>query len=519
MTFPIDFSKEGYAVFQVQLDPATKSVLKGTNGQIIAPLRIEPTITGGYMKGTSVVPITKLTQLLASLQVRDTVTPPPGPPMARGVLSPPPSPLADAKIFVGRCAPVFVDRNATFSYTIFVGNLTDLPLSLGTIEMYVPKGCDYVDASLYKFNIPGAAFPDAGGTFNIAPVKTVVAGKGTKVTWNIGSFAGREGGAVTLTVKVRDDFSGTRIDDNTCVFDVVNACGKTPGPIGVIVRAGNEQTQSSEIVGSAASGLGVSSSTDVTNALMQDFTLDASSCSITTGGTDLLQLNNGVAVIQLGSGRVMTVGPPDKIVASGIRLVKDDAMMRIAVGPGDSSGVRLTKIPTLSPSLVQPTNTLLANLHIAGSSIVGAHGGNMVAAGGGNMVAAGGGNLIGLDGSTLTGPNGAKLIGNDGSTFTNVAPLVAAGGGNLIGNAGGALVAAGGGNMVAAGGGNIVAAGAGHLIGNDGSTISPLVAAGGGNLVAQDGSRLVAAGGGNLVAAGGGNLVAAGGLNLIVNPK
>ncbi|MCX6855287.1 MAG: hypothetical protein NTV80_10315 [Verrucomicrobia bacterium] len=506
--------KNGNAMFRVQLDPATKSALKGANGQIKAPLAIMPTLSGGYLKVGKLTPISTISRLLGTLPVRDNISASSfaaakarfGPVATATVPT-----FADAKIFVGRCAPVSVKRGDTFGVTIFVGNLTDLGLGTGTIEMNVPVGCDFVSASLYKWNANSIG-DESGSTFT-TPAKRV----GTKVTWSVGSFFPREGGAVTLTLKVRDDFAGTRIDDNSCIFDVLNASGKTPGPLGIVVSSGNETTQSAEIALSATSGLGMSSTDGVRDAIAQTLTLGAGSCTITTGGTDLLQLNNGVIVIQLGAGRVLTAGPPDKILASGIRLVKDDAMMRVAVGPGSSNGVQLTKLPTLAPGLIQPTNTLLANLHLAANSMVAAGGGNMVAAGGGNMVAAGGGNLVGNDGASLTGPNGAQLIGNDGSTLTNIAGLVAAGGGNLIGNDGSTMVAAGGGNMVAAGGGNMVAAGGGNLIGNDGSTISPLVAAGGGNLIGQDGGTMVAAGGGNLVAAGGGNLVAAGGLNFIPN--
>lgn len=521
VSFPINDWPSGNALFRVQLDPATKSVLKGTSGQIKAPLVITPTLSGGYFTGGKLKPIGSITRLLGSLPVRDSIGgSAAAAPLARsasGVAAAATASLEDAKIFVGRCAPVSVKRGDTFGYTIFVGNLTNMWLGFGTIEMKIPAGCDYVNAVPYAYTSLGTAGDDVGRTSATSGYTAFK--EGTKVTWNIGTFAPYEGGVVTLMLKVRDDFTGNRIDDNTCIFDVVNASGKTPGPLGIVVRTGNETTQSSEIALSAASGLGLDATSEVGDALVQSLALSTASCTITTGGADVVQLNNGVIVIQLGGGRVLTAGPPDKILTSGIRLIKDDAMMRVAAGMGDSNGVQLTKLPTLAAGLIQPTNTLLANLHLAATSLVAAGGGNLVAAGGGNLVAAGGGNLVGNDGASLTGPNGAKLVGNDGGTFTSIAPLVAAGGGNLVGQDGSTLVAAGGGNLVAAGGGNLVAAGGGNLVGAGGSTISPLVAAGGGNLIGQDGASLVAAGGGNLVAAGGGNLVAAGGLNLIPNPK
>lgn len=523
VTFPINDWQKGDAVFQVQLDPATKSVLKAADGYIKGPLAITATLSGGYLKAGKLTPIASHTNLVASLRVRDTTAVPP-PSAPRSVGAAPPPGLADAKIFVGRCAPVSVKRGEAFAVTIFVGNLTNLELGAGIIEMSVPAGCDYVSASLYKYNAPGITpGSDTGGTFGIAPTRV-----GTKVTWKIGTFAGLEGGAVMLVLKVREDFTGTRIDDNTCTFDVVNACGKTSGPIGIVVREGNESTQSSNITGSAISGMGLTGATPTLAQILgpQVFAgtqVNSSFTPIQTpiGGADILQLINGVTVIPLGGNRVLTVGPGDKIIASAGQWLVQLPYWSVAVGGGSNSGVRLTKLPTFLPSVIQSANTVLANLHNRTTSLVSAHGGNIVAAGGGNLVAAGGGNLVDI---SLTGPNGPKLIGNDGSTFTLISTLVAPGGATLIGNDGSTLVAAGGLNIVAAGGGNIGVAGAGNLIGNDGSTLVAagglnIVAAGGLNLIAQDGGSLVAAGGGNLVAAGGGNIVAAGGLNLIVNPK
>ncbi len=537
VSFPINDWQYAEAIFQVQLDPINKSALK-KKGAIVAPLRIEPTLTGNYLKPAvppktpTVVALKPVTRLLATLPVRDSTAAPPPPAMhaSSSNAPPPPAPATtydDAKIFVGRCAPVSVKRGDTFSYTIFVGNLTNLELGAGTIEMSVPTGCDFVSASLYKYNLPNPA-GDAGNTFGIPPARS-----GAKVTWKIGSFFPLEGGAVTLTVKVRDDFSGTRIDDNSCAFDVVNASGKTAGPLGVVVRAGNETTQSAQIVQSAVEGLQAEYNDNVRSAMAQTFALSGSSCIITCGGADLLQINNGTAVIQLKDGRVMAIGPPDKILASGIRLVKSDAMLRVAVGPGDSNGVALTKLPTFDPGFVQSGNALLADLHVKADSLVSLDGASLVAAGGGNLVAAGGGNLIsqdgstlvGQDGSTLVGNDGASLIGQDGSTFTPILDVIGQNGASLIGQDGGSLVAAGGGNLVAAGGGNLVAPGAAPLIGQDGSTFAPppgsfgllsvganndhtgIIGAGAGRLVGQDGSTVISAGGGNLFSTHTGNLI------------
>lgn len=506
LIFPLGTANIGFPTVKLSVDPANQSALKNSSGQTKAPLVLDSKITGSYVKpsgartaragGPSLIAMAQFTDKTVVALMADS--------------------QKDAKIFVGRCAPVSVKRGDTFNYTIFVGNLSNIPLGLGTIVMNVPDGCDFVSASLYKYNYVSTVTGDeSGATWNTPAKRT-----GKTVKWDIGSFQRSECGAVTLTVKVRDDFSGNRIDDNTCEFDAENAMGKTPGPLGVFVRAGNETASASTITQNAASGLfaGIPASS-VTDFLTGGTFAGATAPIVTTfGGADILQLNNGVAVVQLGAGRVMAVGPPSKIIASGIRLVEDHAIVRVAVGSGDSSGVQLANLPTLSGG-TQAANTVLANLFIPANSLVAAGGGNMVAAGAGNLILAGAGGLIGNDGSTLTG---SYLIGNDGSTFTTIADLVNAGGGKLIGNDGSTLVAAGGGNLVAAGGGNIVAAGAGHLIGNDGSTLvgndgASLVAAGAGNLIGQDGSTLVAAGGGNMVAAGAGNLINRGGVTLVPN--
>jgi len=532
VSFPINDWQYAEAIFQVKLDPLTKSALK-KNGAIVAPLRIEPTLTGNYLKPAvppktvpTVVALKPVTpQLRATLPILDSVVPPPPPPMHASSSSAPPPPApptySDAKIFVGRCAPVSVKRGDTFSYTIFVGNLTNVRLENSTISMDIPKGTTFVSASDYRLN---ARTTTGNGDYGSTLYKAVVV-TSTKVSWNIGPIANSEGGAVTLTVKVRDDFSGTRIDDNSCTFDVVNASGKTAGPLGVVVRAGNETTQSAQIVQSAVEGLQVEYNNNVRSAMAQTFALSGASCIITCGGADLLQVNNGIAVIQMKSGRVMAIGPPDKILTSGNRLVKDDAMLRVAVGPGDSNGVELTKLPTFPPGVVQSSNALLAGLHVKAGSLVSLDGANLVAAGGGNLVEPAVGALIGQDGSTLVGNDGASLIGQDGSTYTPVTNLVGNDGASLIGQDGGSLIGQDGGSLVAAGGGHLIPVGAGRLIGQDGSTFGPppgsfgllnvganndptgIIGAAADRLVGQDGSTVITAGGGNLFSTHTGNLI------------
>lgn len=512
VTFPLDGMRRAFPMIKLALDQATKSVLKNAQGQTKAPLLLKPTMTGQYLKPVAAPPAAAAFARGASPLA---TAPAPIPLAAATLISPVPvltDPTKDSKIFVGRCAPLSVRRGETFSYTIFVGNLTERNLGKGTLEMSVPAGCDFVSASLYTFNGISDGVENGGPFLGSKAVRS-----GTKVTWNVGSFFKLEGGAVTLTLKVRDDFSGTRIDDNSCTFDVVNASGKTPGPLGIMVRTGNEATQTAEIVQGAAQGLQLQYNEGVRAGLMNNFSFTTSSCIITCGGADQLQLNNGTLVIQMPGRRALVAGPPNKVVSSGIRQVKGGESDIVEVAVGSSANIELTRLPSLASNVVMTASTILDNLHIAGSSFVGGGLANLVAAGAGNMIAAGGGNLVGTDAASLVGQDGASLVGQDGGTFSNIASLVAAGGGNLVGTDGASLVGAGAGNIIAAGGGNVLAVGAGSLIGTDGASLvgtdgGSLVAAGAGNLVGQDGASLVAAGAGNIFSTNSGNLIQGSGL-------
>lgn len=512
ITLPFDTLRTAFPLIKLALDPATKNSLKNAAGQTRAPLLMTPAITGQYIKPPSPAPLAAAGK---------GAPPPAGPPAplpltAATLTATLPTQVdstVDSKIFVGRVAPISVRRGEVFSYTIFVGNLTRVLLGKGTVEMTIPAGCDFVSATKYSFNgLSSDNAVEIGGEFGKLPARS-----GSRLTWDIGNFYPLEGGAVTLTLKLREDFNGTRIDDNSCTFDVVNACGKTPGPLGIVVRAGNEITQTASIVQSAAQGLQLQYSENVRSGLMKQFSFTTASAFITCGGADNLQVNNGTLVIQMLGGRALAVGPPDKVLTTGTRLVKNDSLIRVAAGPGDAGGVELTKLPTMAASVVMPANMVLNNLHNPATSLVAAGAGNIVAAGAGNMVAAGAGNLVGTDAATLVGTDGASLVGTDGATMTNIKELADQGGARLVGTDGATMVAAGAGNMVAAGAGNIVAAGAGNLVGTDAATLvgtdaASIVAAGAGNLIGQDGANVVAAGAGNIFSTNTGNLIQANGL-------
>lgn len=533
VSFPVGSLRAATALFQVQLDPATAYVLKNAAGQIREPLSITPVATGKYSK-----PV--VAAALAHSAVLADAPPPPAPVVippfsALGTLSFLPDPVVkDAKIFVGRCAPATVRRGELLTYTIFVGNLTNVLLGSGVISMNIPTGTTFVSATNYRMNAHDS--PSGSDYGFLRSFKAVVSGP--KVSWTVGAIANSEGGVVTLTVKVPDTFVGDRIDDNSCKFDVVNATGKTAGPLGVVVLRGNETAQAASATGAAIEGVGTNF-TDAIRVSLEDegFQIGSNSCTVGTGGCDFMHLQNGVVLIPLKNDRIMILGPADKVSASGIRLLHD-GMMRIAVGPGTLAGgmgvgvstiMGLSGVPSVTPNSIliglnSPTSSLVAQgggniVASGGGNLVASDGASIVASGGGNIVASGGGNLIGLDAASLTGTNAARILlpeGNAAILALNVggkfvidptAKMVASGGGNLLVKGGG-IVASGGGNLVAQGGGNLIA--------NDGGS---LLAGGAGSLVAQGGGNIVASGGGNLVSAGMGNLVNLNGVSSLANVK
>lgn len=532
LKYPLDGQRIAFPKVQVAVDPATKSALL-TNGVTTKGLTFQPIITGKYIKPAS---------------------PPPAQGAARSVAAaPPPSPITlasattfgslpvvtdstkDSRIFVGRTAPISVRKGAEFDYVIFVGNLTNVPLDTGTITMKVPEGCEALSATRYTFNNNFNATDVGGRTGKISPAtpspqaptngtydQPYASGNwtrftwkkplttGTTVTWTIGSLISSEGGVVSLRVHVLDSFTGSRIDDNSCIFDVLNACAKTPGPVGVAVLSGNETASSASVQERALDGLQIRNSTAVTSLLSQSFSLGSSSTHITFGGADVMQLRNGIGMVPLPGDRVLTVGPPASINASDIRLLLDTPTLRVAAGPGNlTDGVKLIDVPSFTLGTVNAMS-LMTSLNNTSANIVAGGGGNIVAGGGGNIVAAGGGNV------QNAGADAKVIISLDANGRVLVDDLVT-GGAKLVGQDGAGIVAAGGGNIVAAGGGNIVAAGGGNLVGQDAAGI---VAAGGGNLIGkggagligQDGAAIVAGGGGNLITVHSGNLIQGNGL-------
>ena len=517
--FPLDGQRIAFPSFFIGINPATKSALL-TSGVTTKPLTYAPKITGKFVKAPP--------------------PPPPGMAAAHGyaaaaAAAPPPSPVPlgevstfgtlpalvdstkDSRIFVGRSAPISVKRGDSFQYVIYVGNLTNVRLGVGSITFKVPEGCIGVNVSQYKYD----SLNFAGLAGQISPIAPFNAANkiwtwekplaaGTPITINIGGFGEAEAGAFFFTCAVLESFTGDRIDDNSVVFDVGNACAKTSPALGVVVRAGNETAHSAAVTQRAVDGLQLRVSPEVTAALRTNFALNPSGNHITFGGPDVMQMNNGVGMVPLANERVFIIGPPSAVSAPLANQMLDNGRVRIAVGPGNAStGIKLVNPPTYPSGLLLP-NTLFSDMKISASgNIVAGGGGNIVAAGGGNIVAAGGGNLKGASiGATIKMP--------DGSTAVLVEDLVN-GGAKLVGQDGANIVAAGGGNIVAAGGGNIVAAGGGNVVSNDGAGVvsndgAGLLGKNGAALIGHDGATIVAGGGGNLITISSGNLIQANGV-------
>lgn len=538
LDFALGALRNATVKFQVAADTVNGAKLRNNaTGYTMAPVKIQPNITGNYKLAAPTLPASPGLRALSSVVLgAAAAAETPAKPMAAtsglGVLPMMSNTDLDSNVFVGRCTPATVKRGGSFTYTIFIGNLSENSLNSGTITMKVPVGCTATHFKRYAFNALSVIDAELNGD-RIGDVTPVPVDKnndnalrdgtwakplaaGTTIKLDIYSLLSSEGGAMQITMKIDDNFKGNRIDDSSCVFDAVNVSGKSAGPVGVVVLDGNEITDYASTVQLLIEGLGCTYTQEVRDAITANLQLDSASTIISGAGCQMLQLLNGTCVVQMPKDRVMVLGRSDRVAATDPTRMPIDQAFRIAVGPGTTSGgITMTKIPTKLPAIAFNPNSLLISASEA-NGIVAAGGGNIVAAGGGNIVAAGGGNLAANGNVHFAPPEGAPqtfFLDSEGKIKPEHGKgIVAAGGGNIV--------AAGGGNIVAAGGGNIVAAGGGNLLGQDAASYKgkdPLgiVAAGGGNIVAAGGGNIVAAGGGNIVAAGGGNIVAAGGGNVI----
>jgi len=456
----------------------------------------------------------------------------------------------DSKVFVGRAAPMSAPRGGLITYTIFVGNLTSLRLDVANIKMNVPTGCDYVGHTSYHYNAHLAASPYEDGPQ--AGWQGVYEAKSKQVTWPIGLMKDSEGGAVTLTVRVRSDFTGNSIDDSSCLFSVKNAVGKSPGPLSVAVRTGNVEAQDSEILQRCLQGASYKHNDAIVTTLRQNFAMTEDSQIVTIGGADFLHLSNGAAVIPMPSNRVMLVGPPGLIVPNSdafARLLADQPGLRVCAGPGGEPnvGVRLVNVPGYAAGQTAP-NVVLRDLATA-SSVLKNGAANLICGSGLNLVRSGGADFTELPPLSSTEPDlilpdtdeevpipvlypistavaqgllrpvdpnapGVVQAGNGSAAVAPVSGLpglllaggsagvVATDGAGLVGQDGAGLVGQDGAGVVAIDGAGVVAIDGAGLVGQDGAG---LVGQDGAGLVGQDGAGVASGGAGNLFSGGNGN--------------
>jgi uncharacterized repeat protein (TIGR01451 family) len=500
---------DAVALVQYAVDPAKIAALRNTQGETKGPAKINISMAGQYTPSAGPSAASSHATLAGAVKPV-TMTP-----ATTTVTFPERTDLdKDAKIFVGRTAPSYVYRGSFFEYTIFVGNLTDKALGAGRIEMDIPDGCDYITGSDYRYQVGGSPVQDYG---------TKCKRSGKKLTWDIGSLLAGEGGAVTVKMFARSDFKGNRIDDNTCIFDVRNACGKTPGALGIVVLDAGVQASAATILQGAVEGLQCRYSTDVADALRSQLS-SYHGAIITCGGADILKIENGTAVIQMheGSGRVMVVGPPDKVSAPESNMVNPYASVRVAVGAGDASGIKLKQLPDRNANASVSANEILQDLGNPAASLVAKGKADVLVGGGSNLIRAGAPNVAGVK---LDGPNGAAVILPAGLPIS-VHDLAQANAARVLSHNGSTMVAAGGMNAVPTGGGHMVAAGAGNVLSHNGSTIQAvgavdlkLIDVPVGNLVAQDGAVIVTGAGSTILAVQTGNIIQSAGAVTIPNTR
>ena len=451
-----------------------------------ASFNFKATITGGYAQGLGPVlvggprPQTTLNTLL-----------PADPVISNNSLVRVAQHLAP-ELWLAKKAPVSVLQGGAMTYTLFFGNTGNADAQNATVAIYVPDNTAIVDHT-----------PD-GYSFN----------KTTHVaTWNLGTLAAHNAGAVTLTVKVNQD-SGT-ILENSVVMHAGNALGVLAGRNVTTVSPTNWFGQLHQwwnnLLGGNQINLGAANyapevEDDITH-LTQD------SHYTTIGNASVIFLKNGVFIIPMGSGNVV-VGGPSGLITGGVALNNGDSDTLVT---GAGSDINIPSIGSLTGNVITPlvlsvvTNndpTKAGNVLIGGNNLIAPDGKSLLnndsgqtdgpvtgssAAGlqrvGGAAVAAGAGNLIGQDGGGLIGNDGSSLIGQDG--------------GGLIGQDGSGIVSHDGGSVVATGDRDVMAQG-GKIVSHDGGSV---VSNDGGSVVSNDGGSVVSNDGGSLLSEGGAGFI------------
>lgn len=533
VSFPLDGVPFAWPTAHIIYDPLYKSTLVDANGTM-APAYVDVAINGNY-NGTK-----------AMKEVRSQVR-----------IDSRAEPSKDAKLFIGQCAPISAKRGDIITWTIFAGTVGDVDMRGGQIKFNVPGGLEALSATNFRYD--AIAVPDVGAPYEygsvvgttVNPVGTYipVGSKspnfsevswpkplqvGTFITWRIPLYKSM-GGAIQIKLRVREDFQGDRIDNNVggCVIVPVNGMPKDAGLLSIVVRAGDEDGQLAEITQRWLQGAKIKHNDGVTTELKKNFTLTDTSCGISIGGADVMQIKNGVNLIPLPGDRVMLIGPPSKVLNSttstwALRNVVESPMLNIVVGPGTSGDVSLIDVPGYTPGTV-PANQILTDLGVPGLNILAAKGANILIGNGGNLVRAGAGDFIkagltGADAPALILPGGtallisnvsdAKLIGEDGAS------MVSGGGGNAVTGDGGWIVAPGSSGVVANDGAGIIGEHGAGLIGHDGSTLighdgSTLIGHDGSTLIGKNGAAIIGEHGAGLVGQDGSSMVAGGGGNAV----
>lgn len=499
VTFPLDGIPFAWPTAHIIYDPLYSATLVDANGFTKTGADIEVNLTGNY-NGTKAIPPVKSFVHIDSRSSAD----------------------KDSKAFIGRCAPVSVQRGGTFTYTIFMGALVDVDLGAGEIGINVPGGCEAISAKTFSFN--GVAVPDVGlpyeygGTYsNISPEGTYYPTGSTRNNWQEVRWAKPIqtgywikwftplyrgiGGAVQITFRVLDTFQGNTVYDNSCYFEPINGMRKYAGPSSVVVRDGDVDGQLAEILQRHLQGVKFKHNRGVEKEISKTLVLDENTCAISIGGADVLQFLNGVNLIPLPNDRVMLIGPPDHVIdaAGGVlvlRTLVNDPMMRITCGFGTSGAVSLANISGYTG--VTAANQVLTDLGTPGLNVLASKVANIIIGGGHNLVRSGGSNF---GAAGVNGANAPKLMLPGASAIDLSSILVDA---KLVGQDGSSIVGAGGGNATTGQGGHVVAPGSSGLIGHDGSTV---VANDGAGAIGQSGSALIGHDGSTLIGEDGHSLI------------
>lgn len=443
-------------------------------------------------------------------------------------------PDKDGKYFIGRCAPVSVKRGDTFTYTIFIGSLVDVDPFAGEIGIKVPAGCEAVSAKSFTFNgiaVPTVGLPyEYGATYSkISPEGPYLpAGStretwkevrwsrplaaGTPVTWTMPYYRDI-GGAVQITMRVLESYTGNAILDNTCYHKVVKTGRiKYPGPSAIAVRDGDVDGQLAEILQRHLQGVEFKHNTGTTHEINKTLLLDENTCGVSIGGADVLQFLNGVNLIPLPNDRVMIIGPPGNVTVDDggvgpVRALVNDPTMRIVCSFGTTGAAALVGIPGYGGGFI-PANQVLTDLGTPGLNVLASKVANVIIGGGNNLVRSGSGTFAGAG---LNGVNGPALLLPNAQAVL-VSDIVNAGDVKLIGQDGASVVSGGAGSAATGTGGQILAPGSAGLIGQDGASV---VANDGAGIIGQDGASVLANDSASVVANDGAGLFSDQGAGLI----